>query len=641
MVCHRPFGRSSSTTHLSRLRVWRRALSACLVAVAFLASSCTAPGGGSAGASGDEPRLQALHVTVRDGVRIAIDLWLPESLEAGDRVPTLMRMTRYWRAQGIQGGGIENDSNFGTADALNRAGYAYVIVDARGTGASFGTRPYVTTQDEVRDYGEIADWIALQPWSNGRVGSFGVSYDGTTAEMIAVNHSPAVKAVAPLYPDFSAYEHLIRPGNVSLGFFLDDWGEAVWKMDNNDICGLHGVEGEACAQLKQQVSGVKPVDADTDGSLLAQAVQDHQSNVRVAEAARALEFTDDAFGGGPSNTMEISSPAGNVDRLADSGVAYFSRVGWLDAATVAGALSRFNTLPNPQRVVIGALSHGGGHDTDPYKPIDAAPDPTPADQLTNLLTFFDHYLKSEGEAAPLRSKVRYVTLGSGEWHSTEVWPPTGFDDTTFFLSDGGVLSRQLPAGETGADRYQVDWSATTGIPNRWHTNMGGGDVVYPDRRDEDRKLLTYTSDPLENDVEITGHPLITLFASSSHSDGAFFVYLEDVAPDGRVTYLTEGQLRAMSRKVSTEQPPYHYFGPYRTFKRGDAEPLVPGEVVELTIELWPTSVLIRQGHRIRVAIAGADADNFDRYPLGEDTVEVTIERNSVHASHIVLPMAAR
>ncbi len=607
----------------------------------LLACSSPDPQSSPTGASGDEPRLQALHVAMRDDTLIAIDLWLPEALAPGQTVPTLMRMTRYWRAEDRVGADPEADSNYETASALGAAGYAYVIVDARGTGASFGTRPYVTTEDEVRDYGEIADWIAAQPWSNGRVGSFGVSYDGTTAEMLATNHSPAVKAVAPLYPDFSAYEHLIRPGNVSLGFFLDAWGAAVWKMDNNDICGLQGVEGEACAELKSRVRGVKPVDADTNGALLDAAVADHQTNVRVADAARDLEFADDRFGDGPPRTMEVSSPAGKVAELATSGVAYFSRVGWLDAATVAGALSRFNTLPNPQKVVIGALSHGGGHDTDPFRdPDDDSPDPTTDRQLTAMLEFFDHYLKGEREADPLPSEITYMTLGSRQWHTTPVWPPEGLDRRELFLGAEGTLREERPASTEGSDVYRVDYTASTGTANRWRTNMGGGDVVYPDRRAEDRKLLTYTSEPMESDVEITGHPLLTLFVRSTHEDGAFFGYLEVVAPDGRVTYVTEGQLRAVSRKVSSEEPPYHYYGPYRTLSRADAESLVPGEVAELTFELWPTSVLVRAGHRVRIALAGADAGNFDRYPPSGDPV-ITVERNAEYPSKIVLPMAER
>jgi len=135
-------------------------------------------------------------------------------LEAEQKVPAIMRATRYWRAQDRPGVPIGKDSNYRQASVLNEAGYAYICVDARGTGASFGTRAYEVTEDEVRDYGEIVDWIVEQSWSNDRVGAMGVSYDGDTAEMLMVNKHPAVKAVAPLYPDFNARDQLIYPGNV-------------------------------------------------------------------------------------------------------------------------------------------------------------------------------------------------------------------------------------------------------------------------------------------------------------------------------------------------------------------------------------------------------------------------------------------
>lgn len=604
------------------------------------AIGCSQPAAGPA--ANLELRNQAFHVEMRDGVKIAIDLWLPDEVRNGARVPTLMRMTRYWRAPDLVSADhdVTAEYDFVRAEPINGAGYAYVSVDARGTGASFGSRAYETTEDEVKDYGEIADWISKQPWSNGRVGAYGVSYEGTTAEMIAVNGHHAVRAVAPLYPDFSAYDHLVYPGNVFLEFPIDGWGHAVLMMDRNDVCGLRSVEGEACDQLKSQVRGVKPVDADTDGSLLAAAVAEHAANVRVADAARLVEFRDDRFGDGLANVNQLSSPAYHLDALAASDVAYFSRVGWLDAATVNGALARYNSLPNTQRVVIGALSHGGGHDVDPFDPVDKAPDPTRDRQFANLIEFFDGHLK-DGGSGGTTSQIIYTTLGTDEWHTTAVWPPEGFENTTYYLAPGGGLSRQEPGAVIGSDEYVVDFTATTGRQTRWHTNLGGGDVVYDDRAEADGKLLTYTSEPMPRDAEITGHPLVTLFVRSTATDGAFFAYLEDVTSDGRVTYITEGQLRAISRKTAGGDPPYHLYGPYRTFTRADAEELLPGEVAELTFDLWATSALIRKGHRIRVAIAGADDGNFKQYPADGTEPAITMERNAEFPSRIVLPMRER
>ena len=134
---------------------------------------------------------------------------------------------------------------------------------------------------------------------------------------------------------------------------------------------------------------------------------------------------------------------------------------------------------------------------------------------------------------------------------------------------------------------------------------------------------------------------MTVYVASTHSDGAFIVYLEDVAPDGRVTYITEGQLRAVMRRVTDEEPLYRKYGPHRSERRADAMPLVPGEIAELTFDLWATSVLIKERHRIRVAIAGADKDSFLRYPRDGGVPTISVARNNSFASRIDLPMRER
>lgn len=583
-------------------------------------------------------RNQALYVTMCDGVRIAIDVWLPEGIEPGQKIPAIMRSTRYWRAAEIVGTTVEDDPNFAEAERFNKAGYALVIVDARGSGASFGYRRYELMPEEVKDYGEIAEWIVSQSWSNGRVGAYGVSYAGNTAEMLAVNKHPAVKAVAPLFNDFDNFGQLVFPGSVLCLGFLQGWSDAVHNMDMNDICALRGVTGEQCEQLKRKVTGVKKVDADKNGDLLAKAVKEHQKNTIPYESALKYEFRDDPFGPYEvRNVGYLRSPCNFLPEIEESGVAMYIRVGWMDAATVNGAIGRFTTINNSQDVMIGPWDHGARHDSDPFSPADKTVDPPQQESFAEMISFFDKFLKQDG-SAKVKKQIKYYTLGSGRWNFTDEWPPEGFAQKTwYFVSDNG-LSTEDPQSSDGVDSYTVNYEATTGRHNRWFTNGGGGDVIYPDRAEEDNKLLTYTSQPMDKDVEITGHPIVTLYVSSTHEDGAFFVYLEDVSPDGRVTYITEGQLRAIVRKITDEKPLYTKFGPHRTEKRADAMPLIPGEIDELKFDLWATSVLIKKGHRIRVAIAGADKDSFLRYPRDGGVPTITVSRNSDYPSHILLPI---
>ena len=116
-----------------------------------------------------------------------------------------------------------------------------------------------------------------------------------------------------------------------------------------------------------------------------------------------------------------------------------------------------------------------------------------------------------------------------------------------------------------------------------------------------------------------------------------YVYLEDVDERGYVTYVTEGQLRAIHRKVCAGPPPYRLQVPYHSFKEADAQPLVPGEVAEITFGLLPTSVLIRKGHRLRLGIAGHDEGTFVRIPA-TGTPVWTVVRHRVHPSYIDLPV---
>ena len=195
-------------------------------------------------------------------------------------------------------------------------------------------------------------------------------------------------------------------------------------------------------------------------------------------------------------------------------------------------------------------------------------------QLLEDLCFYEQYLGGDEvvEGSPQKELV-YKTMGEDTWKRTTTWPLPETVMTLFYFREDGVLSADGPMSE-GRDEYRVDFTHTTGTRNRWATNNGAGDVVYPERSSEDAKLLTYTSAPLEEDLEVTGHPVVTLYLRSTLEDGAVFVYLEDVTPDGHVLYIGEGQLRLLHRKVSAETPPFITAAPYHSFKRADADPMV-------------------------------------------------------------------
>jgi len=585
---------------------------------------------------------ESVYVRMLDGTQIAIDVWLPVDREPGAQVPTILRATRYWRGyelgptgRVVAGLGMMNLD--GEAMRWAREGYALIAVDVRGSGASFGQWDIIWSPQEIADLGEVVDWIVGQPWSNGRVGAYGVSYEGNTAELLTMTGHPAVKAVAPQFSDFDVHRQLLFPGGVYNRGFVDGWNEFTNGLDRNDPCALAAIVGQDCGSLRAVIAGVRPVD-DTPrlrgAAELVEAVASHRA-VDLSGLAGAIEYADDPFGDTGLSLTDIS-PYALREPIENSNVPMYVWASWIDGVSAEGALSRFGTFTNPQKLILGAWSHGGEADADPFRPAGAARSPSMKTQFGKLVAFFDRFLKPIEFEEPTWD-IAYYTLGESAWKTTDVWPPRGFETTTWWFGDGGSLRTVTPNEGGAADAYTVDWTASTGTMTRWHTNLTGGDIVYPDRASEDAKLLTYTSEPLAVDSEITGAPVVTLYVSSTHEDGAFHVYLEDVAPDGRVTYITEGILRAVHRAVT--DPPYATTSPFHSLERTDAQPLVPGDVAELQIGLYSTSVLIRAGHRIRIAIAGHDACMFERVPDG-GTPTIAVHRTEEFPSGVTLPIRA-
>ncbi|MEK6322556.1 MAG: CocE/NonD family hydrolase [Acidobacteriota bacterium] len=564
------------------------------------------------------------YITLRDGVRLAADIYLPEGLGAGVRLPAILEQTRYGRSFEYQPEvrAVVDRPSSKVVEFVIR-GYAFVIVDVRGSGTSFGRRRGELSPLEARDGRDVVDWIVGQPWSDGKVGATGVSYVGTTAELLLVNRHPAVKAVVPQFSLFDAYPDIAFPGGVKHTWFIKIWSQVIDAMDKNIIP----------EQQRQQIVGVRPVDDNPDRKLLAQAVRDHASNIDVNAQLSAVTFRDDRA---PSGwTLEEISPKSYLRELAASRAAIYSYSGWYDGGYPHAAVNRFMTVKNPgSRLVIGPWNHGGRFYFSPAHGGLNSSFP----HTLELLRFFDYHVKGIKTSIVAEPPVHYYTMGEERWHSANTWPlPQARKQTWFFADDNSLSRARLAAGKV-FDTYRVDYTAGTGNLSRWNTLVGGGSVDYPDRSAEDRKLLTYTSEPLDQDMEVTGHTIVTLFVSSTATDGQFFVYLEEVDEAGRVRYVTEGELRAMHRKLGG-RPPYKTVVPYRTYLRRDASPLVPGQVTQLTFDLLPTSYLFRKGRRLRVAIAGADKDHFDP-PAGEPPT-IQLYRGAAFLSRILLPVVPR
>jgi len=582
------------------------------------------------------------YVKMRDGVEIAVNVSVPADLRPGERTPVLMRTTRYWRASQIgwtlrmliaihQANRPDETEDRQTA-YFNQRRFAVLAVDARGSGASGGNRKMEWSPEEVADMDEVAAWAAKQPWSNGRVGTFGISYDGNTAELAAATNQPAIKAVMPMYDNFDVL-WAIQSGGVAQADLLKEWSVVNAALDRDDVCGGQEDKGWACWRDRLLAPGVRRVDADPYGIHLAELIQQHR-NVNVAEAVDKVEFRDD-----PAGAFHLSdiSPSGLRAKIEASKVPMMIWSGWLDGGGGADALTRYLNFSNPQVVIIGPLSHGGDFNVDPFATAHSPAEPTAERQLAMQADFFDRTLRGEAQQ-PIESSILYYTMGEAKWHTTKTWPPQGLSIERLYLGEHSTLTATPPSAANASDAYNVDFTASTGKQSVWATGYGGGDVVYPDRAEEDKKLLVYNSAPLETDLEITGSPVLTIEMSTDTTDGAVHAYLEDLSPEGRVTYIDEGMLRLIDRKVVDPKTlPYQPLGPAHSFLRKDAEPMMPREPAHISFSLYPTSVLLRRGHRIRIALAGADAGIFRRYPR-ERTSNWNVYRDAARASLIELPV---
>jgi uncharacterized protein len=559
---------------------------------------------------------RSIYIPMRDGVRLAADVILPRGLLPGTRIPAILQQTRYWRSTALRtplrwlwpvaddrNPMIRNHKRFYTT-----RGYAMINVDVRGTGASFGVWRYPWEPASIEDAREIVEWIIHQSWSNGNVGGMGISYPGTTAELLLATGHPAVKAVLLMFNHPDVFNDIAYPGGVFNQRFVRAWCEMNNTLDRNIL-------PETMPGLVQRmVSGVKPVDGKGGNRLLREALKEHEANGRIGQI-ESISFRDEIAPQLDTCADEIAV-ARYRQSIAESQAAIFGWASWMDAATADAALRRYLTFPNASRLVIGAWNHGGLKQASPYQSPEAPLSPPLDVQWREQISFFDRYLKTTGRDDPTEKTFYYYTLGAESWQKTQNWPPDGAQIKRWFLGPEHALVESSIPTASGSDSYVVNFSASSGSLNRWWS-LGPAlnqSVVYPDRASQDELLVTYSTAPLERNYELSGYPVIHLFVSGDTTDGVIYVYLEDVTPDGHVVYLTEGQLRVIHRRISAAPPPYCLQAPYHSYRQTDAMPLTVGEIALISFGLNPVSALIHKGHRLRISIAGHDEGTFKRYP---------------------------
>ena len=536
--------------------------------------------------------LASRYIPMRDGTQIAIDVFRPtdDGNVVTEPLPVLWMHTPYHRRN--YAGGLTGENYPGKALRLLPHGYVVAVADFRGLFASFGTNEGYNRgewQEHAKwDAYDITEWLAAQPWSSGDIGMWGCSATGGSQMQALTVAPPSLKAVFPMSCEWDIYP------------FASFGGMAPSKDEPTRL--MRGGEREARDRLSV------PVDGDDDHVLLDAAIESHADNI---ETAGYTPFRDSIAENFNNQWWLQSSPHRFKDIIEESGIAIYSAANLDEEGPGYGPAFTFNNLSNPRKFVIGPATHCDWT---------TVMNQTGFDILTEELRFFDHWLKGIDNGVMEEAPVTYYTynlndtdIGLPGWKTAETWPLPQQNLTAFNLTPEGLTRESV--GGSGTLTAKVDYDISN--ENFWE------------------KGLQFTTEPLARDVQITGHPVLHLWLSSTANDTDVVARIDDIAPDGTATYYTvEGRLRASLR--ATEPAPYNNLGlPYHPFTEDSQEMLEPGKPVELAFDFYMISNVFREGHRIRLTLNFADARATPRVtPVPENTLHFGAET----PSRLILPV---
>ena len=558
------------------------------------------------------PAILHLRVPMRDSVHLDTNVFLPS---AAGRYPAILLRTPYGKGSNV----------FPGYQAFIDRGYAVVMQDVRGRYASEGVfNPF---DQEGADGYDTLEWIAREPWSNGKVGMAGGSYLGIAQWKVAPLNNPHLKAIFPVVSGDDDYlDRFYSPGGASkLGHRL------LWLSENLLPPGARK------PQFESYIYHLPLRTADR------------------AAAARTLSLYQNALNHPTYDAFwKKMSVREKLDRVR---VPVFAVGGWYDNYVESDlyAFSVLHKTDSPDeprhRLMIGPWGHNmsikmPGAD---FGPESAAP-------IRAFQTgWYDHWLKGmqddttrylpttwhRGKSDPDEAPLHIFVMGINRWRDEREWPLARTHYTSLYFSSKGHANTATGDGELVWRAEKRDTpDQFTYDPRNPVPTMGGAVCCNPkifpwgpmDQRpvEKRRDVLVYTGAPLKRDLEITGPIQVVLYASSSAPDTDFTAKLVDVFPAGEARNLTDGVLRARYRR-SLEKP----------------EPLRPGEIYPLTIDAGVTSNVFLKGHRIRIEISSSNFPRFDRNPnTGRSVADETVLKKAQQAihhgeqfpSHVLLPV---
>ncbi|MDA7948353.1 MAG: CocE/NonD family hydrolase [Hyphomicrobiaceae bacterium] len=557
------------------------------------------------------PVPKSLYLEMPDGVRLAVDVYVPEGDAPENGFPTILHLTPYYRRFAVKPGAppeteaCPNAAKF--RDTFIPRGYAMVVVDVRGTGASFGSRDSFRSPKERDDYRAVIDWVVAQDWSDGTLGATGISYVGAAADFAATTGHPGLKAIAPISAVWDTYLDHYYPGGLLLTNLAGAYDELMQALDLDQREAMRRYVYFADPNLE----GPAPVDGDGNRGLLSEAISEHAANVSIVDFIREFPYRDSTLPYDPAFSSGSFSPRAYMDNMSKD-LAVFSISGWMDGGYMNGAVSRFLTLGGSRRhLLLGPWDHGARIQVSPFRSQEEPEFPLHG----AILRFFDEYVRGEKTGLADEAPVHYYTMAEEAWKDAADWPPTSGEGLTLHLTQNRDLTTEK--AESGSVSCKPDFGFGTGSNTRYG-RLQARDVrnYYASWQARSEELPRFVSDPLDEGICVSGHPVVSLLFETDEADAAVIAYLEDIAPDGTRRYVTEGLLRALHRKEVSPPADYQANWPFHSCEQADAAAMTPGEPESIRFALLATSWEFAPGHRIGLALAGADKDNVVRIPYG-------------------------
>ncbi|MEQ9562850.1 MAG: CocE/NonD family hydrolase [Woeseiaceae bacterium] len=547
---------------------------------------------------------QDVEVPMRDGVVLRADIYKPQ----GDgRYPVLLYRTPYSKADAAE----SYDTHL---DAVSR-GYVVVLQDVRGRYASDGFfEPY---RNEGRDGFDSIEWAAAQPWSNGKVGTFGLSYPGAVQWLAAIESPPHLVAMAPAMTYTSARKCFYMNGANDLSWL--PWIYQYIAPDARARLGMGGITTDA------EAVETWPTVAHDYESFLPLADLPYLRK----EAPYYFEWLKHPPETSWWDWAEIRGRYDDVD------AAVLNLSGWHDDSYgTEGAATNFNGLVQSRdngddhraRLILGPWRHGvGATAASKVGELDFGPD-APIDYNKELLDFFDQYLRNDKTASGSEPPVRFFVMGENRWHESQSWPPAGIVSQSLCFGPESLGDCTATAAANDS-RFTADPSDPVQDP---YDVRGPHDYALLGERTD---VLEFTSEPLQQTLTIAGNAEARVFVSCDCKDFDLWVRMLDVYPDGRAMNLMSPGVEFLRAS-------------YRDIENGRAT-VEPGKVYELRFDGLLTANRFAEGHRIRLQVSATFAPHLSRnLQTGESemssaesrTAEITIHHSDDHPSTLILPV---